>query len=74
MLHFLRVAMETISIEVICTVIKEEFRIFETSVAVSDSPFAEEEGKIGMYVVACIELVYTTKCSLIRVSSKVKQL
>ena len=39
----------------------------------SDSPFAEEEGKIGMHVAACSELVYTTKYSLIRVSSDGKQ-
>ena len=38
--------------------IKEEFRIFETSVAVSDSPFVEEEGKIGTYVAACIFVIF----------------
>ncbi len=42
--------------------------------AISDSLFAEEEGKIGTYIVECSELVYTTKYSLIRVSSDVKQL
>ena len=60
------------SIEVIFAVVKEELGCFEASGAVSDSPFAEE-GKIGTYVAACSELVYTTKSSLIRVSSDVKQ-
>ena len=60
------------SVEVICAVVKEEVRMFEASGAVSDSPFAKEEGKIVMYIAACSELVYTTKYSLIRVSSDVK--
>ena len=37
------------------------------SEAISDLPFSEEEGKIGTYVAACNELVYTTKYSLIQV-------
>ena len=46
---------------------------FEASGAVSNLLFDEEERKIGTYVAACTELVYTTKYSLIRVSSDVKQ-
>ena len=57
------------SIEVIFTVVKGEVRMFWSTWSRSDSLFAEEEGKIGTYVAACSELVYTTKYSLIQVSN-----
>ena len=72
-IHFRQVRIEMLSIEMIHTVVRSRFGCLQVNGAFSDWFLAKEDEKIGTYVAACSELVYTTKYSLIRVGSDVKQ-
>ena len=66
--------MEIISVEMIHAVVKEVLNVLKWM-----EPFQtrslqkKKKERLGMYVATCSELVYTTKYSLIRVGSDVKQ-